>query len=429
VRARLSKGLPDIACPICETRYPLTLGAADARDRSPDLAERLKALKTTTRDHTRQTVTETKVTIHQIQRSQAAETAVPEPPLRILHLSDLHVRDDADHAALLQPLAADLEDRVDGLGIDRLDFLVVTGDVSNRAAPAELDKARELCSGIITRFGLTAERAILVPGNHDLDWNEPVYRTVKKRATDPKKLAPGTFKEQGDLYEIRDDALYPNRWKSFSQYFYHPLIQQPYPLTPNQQGVPFLFPDARLQFLALNSAWEIDEYFPARSAVHPGALARALAEADLQVKRARDAGSLAADAYVLRIAVWHHPVTGDEKMEDDAFMGSLQKAGVRLCLHGHVHEDRTDLVGYLHPTRSVHVMGAGSFGAPGHDRPESMPRLYNVLEVSRDLAGIRVHTRCLKRQTGAWEGWAVWPGGGAGERRTYYDAVLREAVR
>jgi hypothetical protein len=112
-------------------------------------------------------------------------------------------------------------------------------------------------------------------------------------------------------------------------------------------------------------------------------------------------------------------------MEDDAFLGRLQKAGVRLCLHGHVHEDRADLVGYLHPTRSMHVMGAGSFGAPGNDRPESVPRLYNVLEVSRDLSRVRVHTRCLKRQTGAWEGWAVWPGPSAGERRTYYEVVLR----
>ncbi|UQA55667.1 metallophosphoesterase [Polyangium aurulentum] len=424
VRGRIEKGLADIACPMCEARHPLPFGAAEARERSPDLARRVRAMKTTIEDQRRRTVVETKVSMNQLQRAQEEGKGAPVPPIRILHLSDLHVREDADPMALLQPLAADLEDRIDGLGIDRLDVLVVSGDVTNRAAPAEFEKARELVSGIIARFGLTAEQCVLVPGNHDLDWNEPVYRTVKKRSVDEKSLLPGKYKPQGDLYEIRDDALYPNRFRNFSQYFYHPLVQEPYPLAPEGQCIPLLYADLGLQFLALNSAWEIDEYFPDRSGAHPGALARGLAAADLQIRRAREEGRLAARAPVLRIATWHHPVTGNEKMADDAFVENLRKADVRLCLHGHVHEDRADLLGYLHPTRGVHVAGAGSFGAPARERPESIPRLYNVIEIERDLSRIQVHTRCLKKQTGAWEGWAVWPGARRGEKRSYYEVAL-----
>jgi 3',5'-cyclic AMP phosphodiesterase CpdA len=305
--------------------------------------------------------------------------------------------------------------------------LVVSGDITNRASAAEFEKAHELVSGIIGRFGLTAERCIIVPGNHDLDWNEPVYSTAKKRSIDPKTLKPGRFKEQGDLYEIRDDERYPQRFRSFSRYFYHPLLQEPYPLPSEQQCIPILCAELGVQFLAMNSAWEIDEYFQDRSGIHPGALSRGLAEADEQVKLARAKGTLAKGKAVTRIAVWHHPVTGNEKIKDDAFVGHLQKAGVRLCLHGHVHEDRADRIGYLHPTRRVHVAGAGSFGAPGSDRPESTPRLYNVVEVSRSSPSIRVHTRCLKKQSGAWEGWAVWPGSGPGEKRTYYEVDLTKA--
>lgn len=366
-------------------------------------------------------ITEANVTANQNQRPRAAAVRATEPAIRILHLSDLHVGEDADPVALLQPLAADLEDRVDGLGIDRLDALVISGDISNHASAGELEKARELVSGLIARFGLAAERCILVPGNHDLDWNEPVYRTVKKRAVAEKDLVAGSYKEQGDLYEIRDDALYPNRFKSFSQCFYQPLLQRSYPLTPEQQCIAHLLPDLRLQFLALNSAWEIDEYFRDRSGIHSGALARGIADADAQVKRAQREGRLAPDAAVMRIAVWHHPITGNEKIQKDAFVANLQRAGVRLCLHGHVHEGRADLVGYLHPTRNVHVVGAGSFGAPARARPESIPRLYNVIELWRDHSRMRVHTRCLKKLTGAWEGWAEWPGAGPGERRTYYE--------
>lgn len=420
VRARLQGGLSDIVCSQCEARLPLTFGAAEARARSQELDRQIESLKTTTSEERKKTVIAMKVSWNEIQRKPTP----PEQPIRILHLSDLHVCADADPEVLLQPLAADLEDRVDGLGLDRLDCLVVSGDVTNRASPSEFEKARELISGIIKRFNLSAERCIIVPGNHDLDWNEPVYRTVKRRLCDRRELVEGRYKEQGDLYEIRDESLYPNRFRNFSNYLYHPLLQQPYPLVPEQQCVPILIPDMGLQFFALNSAWEIDEYWPERSGICPGALARGIAEADRQQKGAREEGRLAPDAAVLRIAVWHHPVTGNEKIQDDAFVGNLQRAGVRLCLHGHVHEDRADHVGYLHPTRSVHVAGAGSFGASMRERPEAIPRLYNVVELWRDHSRLRVHTRCLKKRTGAWEGWAVWPGAGPGERRTYYEVPL-----
>lgn len=103
------------------------------------------------------------------------------------------------------------------------------------------------------------------------------------------------------------------------------------------------------------------------------------------------------------------------------FMARRQQADVRVCLHGHIHEDQADLFNYPHPQRRVHVVGAGSFGAPTHDRPESVPRLFNLLEVQRDLKKVRVHTRALRKQGGAWEGGAVWPGEKPGDGRAYYE--------
>jgi hypothetical protein len=175
-----------------------------------------------------------------------------------------------------------------------------------------------------------------------------------------------------------------------------------------------------VQFLAFNSAWQIDEQFPARSGIHLGALARGLQAADTQVERtgAGEAGR------PLRIAVWHHPVTGNEKMPDTEFLAQLKQAGVRLCLHGHVHEARPDLVGYLEPAHSIHVAGAGSFGAVAKDRPESTPRLYNVLTVDPAARTIRVDTRALDKHGGAWEGWAKWPSGKKGTKQTFYEVSL-----
>jgi hypothetical protein len=139
---------------------------------------------------------------------------------------------------------------------------------------------------------------------------------------------------------------------------------------------------------------------------------------------ARATGQLAQDAHVLRLAVWHHPVTGNEKIVNDAFLDQLRQENFALCLHGHVHEDRADVVGYVHQ-RNLRIAGAGSFGAPAKDRPEATPRLYNVLEVWRDHSKIRIHTRSLRRDGGAWEGWAVWPDAANRHARlTYYDLPL-----
>jgi hypothetical protein len=237
-------------------------------------------------------------------------------------------------------------------------------------------------------------------------------------------LKPGSYVAQGDGYLIRDESAYLRRFENFGR-FYHELIQLPYPLQPAAQCVPILFDDTRLQFLALNSAWEIDEYHRERSSINQSALAAGLLEADEQIARARRDGRMAQDADVLRIAVWHHPVTGNEKISDDAFLEQLRQEHVKLCLHGHVHEDRADVIGYLHPRSAVYIAGAGSFGAPVNARPESTPRLYNLLEVWRDHSKIRVHTHCLRKDGGAWEGWAVWPGAQATERRTYYDIQLK----
>lgn len=369
-----------------------------------------------------------------ISRKQRETESFPNPlsvvetapePLRILHLSDLHMKPDTDPESMLQPLIADLRDPEGGLGgIERLDYLVMSGDLSNRAKIEEFAKARQFISGLMERFEVTADRCIIVPGNHDLDRDEAVYDWKERHLVDVTELKAGSYVEQELGFLIRNEQRYLLRFKNFSENLYNPLVQHPYPLVFKDQCIPFLFSDARIQFLAMNSCWEIDKYFEDRSSIDTVALSRGLTRADKQIKQARADAQLSDDASVLRIAVWHHPVTGNDKIVEDAFIERLQQVGFRLCLHGHVHEERTDLIGYLHPTRRLYVAGAGSFDAPVCARPESIPRLYNVLEVASNHSIIRVHTRCLRKPTGAWEGWAVWPGKSSHERQTYYDIHL-----
>jgi hypothetical protein len=317
-----------------------------------------------------------------------------QPPIRILHLSDLHFPAHADPMSLWQPLVADLKDREGGLGFERLDYLVISGDLTNTADSREFETAFQFISELNKRFALSAQRCIIVPGNHDLSWDVEVYDWQPKRRVDLPRLQPGSYIEQGDGFLVREDARYAARFDNFRA-FYHSLIQQPYPRDAREQCLAFLFEEAKIQFLTLNSAWEIDEYYRQRSGINDSALSVGLAAADEQIDKAKAERRLAQDDHMLRIAVWQHPATGNEKISHDAFLARLQQANFTLCLHGHVHEDRADLLGYLHPTRKLYIAGSGSFGAPTSARPESTPRLYNVIEIWRDHSKIRVHTRCL----------------------------------
>ena len=105
----------------------------------------------------------------------------------------------------------------------------------------------------------------------------------------------------------------------------------------------------RLHFLGLNSAWQIDQFRPKRASIHPDALDEGLK-------------SLRENPGYLGIAVWHHAVTGNDKISNDEFLGRLSRFGVRLCLHGDVHELRPDVVSPYSASR-IHVVGSGSFGA------------------------------------------------------------------
>jgi small GTP-binding protein len=420
VRARLTIGRLDIICPVCEVRNRISEGALKIRSSNPSVEKSLIALKTIIDKRRRSNVEKA---LNTFRRPELMNKTV-----RILHLSDIHMSQDpgSDYETLLQQLLADLRDPK-GLACDSLDYLFVTGDLTNCASPDEFEKAYQLISGVIESFQLNAARCVIVPGNHDVDWDEQVYEWKPLRQVNEGSLRAGTFVPQGAGFLIRDEKRYPMRFKNFSDRFYMFLRQEEYPLAFEEQAIPFLFAESGIQLLALNSCWEIDEFFPKRASIYARALAKGLTAADKQIQQAKQSGTLSHDSRILRLAIWHHPVTGNDKISDDAFLERLRQADFKLCLHGHVHEDRAELLGYTHPTRRIHIAGAGSFGAPASQRPEAVPRLYNLLEIDADHSEIKIHTRCLRKPDGVWDAWAVWEGEGraAEERLAYYRIKLR----
>nr|VFK32041.1 MAG: Calcineurin-like phosphoesterase [Candidatus Kentron sp. MB]VFK35118.1 MAG: Calcineurin-like phosphoesterase [Candidatus Kentron sp. MB]VFK76984.1 MAG: Calcineurin-like phosphoesterase [Candidatus Kentron sp. MB] len=112
-------------------------------------------------------------------------------PIRILHLSDLHFTSDAVAETKLQWLIDDIRKGkwlIGGKLGGELDYVVISGDMTHQGTDAGFRRASEFASMLVERFGLTAERFVLAPGNHDVqdldeayDWRMNVSEEEKKR--------------------------------------------------------------------------------------------------------------------------------------------------------------------------------------------------------------------------------------------------------
>jgi hypothetical protein len=383
LRGRLGAGKDEVQCPACDRRYPLF----PASGQPQEVDRRLRALKTQTERRTRQAVVEVK-------QAMAAGTldVSPETPIRLLHLSNLHLSGERSVDQLLQPLDADLRGQ---LRVESLDYLVVSGDFTEKCNPAGFTRAAEFLLEVLRRFKLNASRLILVPGNHDLDRKRGVYDLELD-----DERAHGVPAERriqrGDVLLIRKKVEYPKRFDLFRS-FYKGLTQEDYPDLHADQGLLMLYPEDGIEFLTLNSAWEIDRFNPGRISINGDALSKALLRTAPQAK--------------LRIVAWHHAVAGNRKVANPEAIERLTNAGYRLCLHGDVHEERNDLLNHLDADRSFHVAGAGSFSSRDSNLPYATPRLYNLFEIDRGLGRVHVRARAQRRFDGAFEAYAIYPGG------------------
>jgi signal recognition particle receptor subunit beta len=314
--------------------------------------------------------------------------------IRLLHLSDLHVTQEDTPEKLLAPLNLDR--------MPKIDYLVISGDISDRGEARGFERAFEVINQLLTDLHLSSEKLILCPGNHDVDETVLVYDL--KRANDAKNAGITDLEatlDPGIVRVRRPDAEYQKRFDRFRA-VYHKLTQFDYPLEAGRQARDLLYENDKIQFIVLNSAWQIDEYHRKRATLNEQARSLALLNADKTVEKALAENKLLIGDRVIRIAVWHHAVTGDNKMVGiEPFIDSLFDRDFCLCLHGDVHELRAET--YSPFGRKLHIVGAGSFHARYEDRPPNTSNYYNLIEISRDLQRCRVNVKQQKRIGGPFE--------------------------
>jgi len=265
---------------------------------------------------------------------------------RILHLSDLHLKDTAsnDQKIVTDALMTFLRSRVEeGL---RPDLVIFSGDLVNAGASntpfrQAIDK---FIRPMLQSVGVSADKFIVCPGNHDIDrnhvrtenWEEEGLMSALRSRDDINQFIdrhiassfkgnslPGPFKRLAPFYNVI--------WREYAR--------------PNDLTSPFLLSrkidvdSASIGICAFNTAW--------RCTGEPENADRGHL---ILGERVVDRAAEFVKGCDLRIAVLHHPLDW-LRDEDRAAVEPRLHEGFDLVLFGHVHrtspEVRTNAFGGL----------------------------------------------------------------------------------
>ena len=328
--------------------------------------------------------------------------------MHILHVSDLHVT--KPHRTLEQvwngPHGA--------LGGDTFDYIIVSGDLSQRATPAQYDElhgfvTQTLVRRLTLRSGEPTPdlgRIVFVPGNHDVDWSADVYDPVRVSGIKDDSFtelradvaALRAEPETGDVRMFISDvghfellrikrSAYPQRFanvQAFLDRVYldaggkHALARprcRPFALLdPSGDGdwSAHVFPGDNVAFVGLSSCARNDRYW---HGARFDDRAIASARAHIEELRGKYPG-------MLFVAVWHHGFASEVGRPDRLTLndiGTLYNLGVRLGFHGHTHIDELEYHDLL--SERLVIVATGSIGAGDGDLPRGTNNQFSVVDV------------------------------------------------
>lgn len=316
----------------------------------------------------------------------------------LVHISDVHATAGFDVETAADVLTTDVQTVIGSRGIATVDFLVCSGDVANSGLAAEYAIAQKFIDRVIVTLAIARSDVIVVPGNHDVDWRNIWYEWHSKGTVPADKKASSEEFCGGFIYPL--PGKYPSRmdnYAQFSRYYSMPVFAT----NDRDHGWAVTSRTKRVQFLCFNSASAIDEFHPKRIVVPAPAVTACLEAAN---------GALQADARanMLRIAVVHHPGSGDESISNPEFVERLSANETKFLLHGHVHELRQENPLIRTRGRDLHIVGCGTLGATKTHRPVDVPIMYNIIEIDRRRRKARVHTRHQRDDNGVFHAYAMF---------------------
>jgi len=329
----------------------------------------------------------------------------------IMHISDLHrsADDPVSNTELIGSLMRDRDRYVEeGPSIRPPDAIVVSGDVIQGVGLGQPNAAQLIgeqyavadafLAELADRFiGGDRNRIVIVPGNHDVDWNTArnAMAIVPREEWPPhlsRALAAGASRyrwvlDQQALYTIDDPVLYEGRFSRFHAFLdeFYKGCSPPVMTSPTDYVRYFELMDGRMGVAGFNSC-EANDCFSFRGSIPRDAVANS----HLQML---DSGRV----YGLRIGVWHHNIDGPPQASDYMDVDLVRRMigmGFRLGLHGHQHRASACVQEIRLPnSETMTVVSAGSLCAGPRELPIGVNRQYNIVEIRDDLCGARVHLR------------------------------------
>lgn len=320
-----------------------------------------------------------------------------ENQINILHLSDIHLGNMSDAHKYIIQLETDL---IKNLKIKKLDFFIISGDVGSISIQEEYKAAVYIIEEIQKQFSLNCDNIIVVPGNHDLNWDlsKKAYISIENDEYEEQSASGKCIIKDDTGIFLRNDELYKKRFENFSKHLFKIIFGKFYPEDYCEQGILSFFPNEKIVILALNSSWEIDHF------------KENLKKASINMDALSDCLHQLLDSKYddwLKFVVLHHPVKGGEIIRNNEILELLADHQFQLCFHGHIHE-ATQEEYFRDKYKHINIIGAGTFGAPIGEQVPGIPLQYNVLRYIPDDQCIIVETRKKEKSDGAWSADARW---------------------
>lgn len=325
--------------------------------------------------------------------------------ITILHISDLHRNEDGKvtNDQLFSSLVLDSDNysKTEAENLSKPSVIIVSGDIIYGSHNSDPIKALIEIAEQYIEAGLLLEmlvkeflngdksRIIIIPGNHDIQWNvskesmkkiewdkktKEEQKIIKQQLSDPKNPVRWAW---GDLafYQIKDDSLYNSRLDEFAK-FYNSFYEgkRSYSLIPEKQYDIFDIPQYNLTIVGYNSCYRNDHLN--RSGLINFSC---LSESYVKIREYQKKGRLL-------FATWHHNISGipnDNTYLDPRQVKSLNAYGYVLGFHGHQH--KSDIVtNYVQfgNSKKIIAISAGTLCSARSHLPTGFKRQYNLLKLN-----------------------------------------------
>lgn len=305
--------------------------------------------------------------------SRSALFVKPDDPVIILHLSDLQFGDpETSDSAFLSEKTIAKELRKQELIPD---IVVFSGDISYRSHSEEYERAHNWILDLFKAFSpngtFQGDRALLVPGNHDVN------------------IQLGLSGLLGYNFKTDKPNMKGKDFKDYSEYGFVPFMKFAARLTENQRWSYFdnklnlvldNFLHLGLRFYLLNSCSEFEQSEINRAGVDESSMTNLSTHTVIKEPE-----------HVFSIAVSHHGPSWQYQPRKEKSIENwpkvakfLENVDCGLYLHGHVHACDARLYGAGNSIKNMLLVKAGTPHLKPGSREEDEPRGFNIIKLIRN---------------------------------------------